>query len=179
VTLRGKTNDASPISAGLFVAENLTIPFSAPAVGGAIAGDLSYSAQRGKRLGGELYWATTAGETVLNPDGAPYRAPAPGSPAISLKNGDATFADVNAAFSVTMPTRLAASNTFVFAQPGEALPALLVDPATGLVSGSFVHPDSKKRVQIRGIVNQLTNSALGVILGDSVGGMSIQPHIDR
>ena len=76
-----------------------------------------------------------------------------------------------------MPARLNSLNTFVFPTPGNALPVLSVDPLTGFFHGSYIHPATHKNTIIRGVVNQLTNSAGGVISGKTPGGITILPLV--
>jgi hypothetical protein len=138
-------------------------------------GTLNYSSQRGARIGGDLEWLTSSLTATASADGSPFIEYAPGFPAISVPLGMAYFADVNPDFSVALPVVLNDANQFVFSGSGTPLPVLAVDPRTGLIAGHYVHPGTRVRTQIRGIVNQSANTAAGVILGRPRGGFSVGP----
>lgn len=177
-TLRGRSGDGARIAVGLRFANDLSLPFQTPlAVDGGIVGTLNFLSQRGRRITGKLGWISSSTSTVVSADGTPYVVPAPGAPALLLPAGDMYIADPNPDFSFATPVRLNTANQFVFPTPGPALPTLSVDPLIGLVRGSYVHPETHRIVQVRGAVNQLTNSAAGVTLGEKAGGFTITRHI--
>jgi hypothetical protein len=49
------------------------------------------------------------------------------------------------------------------------VPTLSIDPATGLMSGSFLHPNGAT-IELLGIVDQLDRSGAGYFLGPQTGG---------
>ena len=174
VTLRGRAGDGTLIRASLCVANDETMPFSTPLSGsGSIAGALNYRTEQGRQIDGELNWVSDGFTGPVSAGGAPYKAPAIGTSAIVLPLGMATFTDANPSDTLTMSVRLNSKNAFVFPAPGNALPVLSVDPLTGFFHGSYIHPATHKNTIIRGVVNQLTNSAGGVISGKTPGGITI------
>ncbi len=174
VTLRGRSGDGALIRAGLCVANDETMPFSTPlSESGSIAGMLNYQTQTGRQIDGELSWVSDSFTGPVNAEGAPYKAPAIGTSAIVLPLGMARFTDANPSDTLTMSVRLNSQNAFVFPAPSNALPVLSVDALTGFFHGSYIHPATNKTTIIRGVVNQRTNSAAGVISGKTSGGITI------
>jgi hypothetical protein len=175
--LVGKTSDGTSINAGLRVAEDTSIPFYTP-VGdsGTLVGAMNYVSQRGRRINGNLHWFSGSIDEQTSAEGAPFSAPRPGSPVFLLPNGEGIF--IHRAPSPTFFTgaTLSPLNKFVFSTPGIAAPVLVVDPKTGLVTGSYTHPETRKRVKLHGVVNQLTNTATGIITGESPGGFTVGPR---
>ncbi len=172
--LSGRNSDGSLLAGGFYMADDLSLPVSSRlADDGALSGTLQTILQRGRRISGNLLWQTSALTAQIVTDGAPFFNYAPRLPAISLQIGTAYFTDVNPDHSVTLPVSLNTRNQFVFTGPSG--PTLTVDALTGLIFGSYTHPGTGLRTQIRGIVNQSTNTAAGVILGQPRGGFSVGP----
>ena len=174
VKLSGRAGDGARLSSGLRVANDLSLPFSSPlAVDGGIVGTLTYSPQPARRILGDLNWVSAALSTTLSANASPYTVPREGTAAIPLTSGVARFTDSNPDQSFTMPARLDSRNHFVFSAPGTTRPSMLVDPKTGIIRGSYLNPETGQRIGVRGIVDQLTNSASGVILSEVRGGFTI------
>ncbi len=49
--------------------------------------------------------------------------------------------------------------------------AFAIDPATGFIKGSFIHPNTGKAVAIFGVASQADDTAAGYFLGPDVGGL--------
>ena len=174
--LNGRNSDGSLLTGGFLMADDFSLPLSSALDdGGLLFGTLSYSSQRGARIGGDLQWVAATLDATVPADGAPFIEYAPGFPAISVPLGTAYFTDVNPDHSVTLPVILNDVNQFVFSGAATPLPVLAVDPRTGLIAGHYVHPGTGTRTQIRGVVNQSTNTAAGVILARPRGGFSVGP----
>jgi hypothetical protein len=170
----GRASNGWPISASLIMDDNLRLPFYTPVGESAtVAGALNYTSQRAPRIAGEVRWVGENLDSTNPAEAAPYRIPRMGFSAIFLSAGEATFVDKNASLNFTTPVALNNANRFIFSTPGTALPSMIVSPKNGLVSGSYIHSESGKRVQVRGVVNQSTNSAAGISLNDAPGGFTI------
>lgn len=174
ISFAGHASDGSPISGGTQMANEGLVPFYTPLKGGSISGLLHYTSQSGLRFNSNLAWYTDTLSTALPIEVVPYVVPTSGS-VISLASGLAQFSDVDPDLLYESSVRLTSGNRFVFANPGAALPVLSVHRASGLLKGSIVLPGGGARVQLRGVVNQVSGNAAGIRLSETPGGFSINP----
>ncbi|MCU1295660.1 MAG: hypothetical protein JWP08_4510, partial [Bryobacterales bacterium] len=70
-----------------------------------------------------------------------------------------------------------AASRFVFDSPGSENIQLAIDPATGIVSGTFIHP-VQGLTKIRGIAEQRINRVYGFFSGKGgTGSLTVREHI--
>jgi hypothetical protein len=102
---------------------------------------------------------------------SPYVPPAPGEAVLALPNGLLALDGGGLVERIEKTVSLDATHVFTVALPGSEGLTLRVDPATGLLRGSFQHPLDGETA-LRGIVDQLEQTARGYFPG---GALSIDP----
>ncbi|MEN9649194.1 MAG: hypothetical protein RL094_161 [Candidatus Parcubacteria bacterium] len=171
VTLVGKLPDNTPISqGGALATDNSFRVFTRPGRKGVIAGFVAFEATTTKDLSGDLYWNKPANEKAKQyPQGFAASLSAEGSryvaepwtqscpPAsLSLERGN-LLSEINRSLTGT-------PKGFVVQNPGgEGLQ--LKRTSRGLVTGSFVHPLTNKRVPLRGVLLQKSGGGGGYFVG--------------
>ena len=141
---------------------------------GSLSGLVSFATQHGVRGIGDLVWSRPdlevpgfAGDVQMN--ASPYIPPSAGEPAIDFPGGTLTLAAGDLPAQLNKMVSLNTTNVFVVSPDlGEQL-TLRIDPATGLMSGSFLHANGAM-IELLGIVDQLDRSGAGYFLGPQTGG---------
>jgi hypothetical protein len=170
----GELADGTPWSKGPRLRDDLALPlYVAVQRGtGSFSGWLAFTTQRGVRGNGEFFWSKAksfAGFGEMK--GSPYAPPAPGEAVLALPSGLLTLDGGGLVESIAKTVSLDATHVFTVAPPGSEGLNLRVDPATGLLRGSFQHPLDGETA-LRGIVDQLEQTARGYFPG---GALSIDP----
>ncbi len=94
-------------------------------------------------------------------------------------NGDADvdFTGGDLVNPISLTATVSTKNKVVFVSAPSDLHPKLTIAATGLVSGSFIHPVSKKPTAIKGVVFQKQSRAAGYFLGPTQSGsIDVAPH---
>ena len=101
--------------------------------------------------------------------------PRPATQLIHLTNGTLTLEGPGYSNSITGVTVLA-TGALKIPAPNTDRVAVALNPSTGLMAGSFVHPQTRKVVAIRGVVLQDAGKAQGYfVVGNQVGQVSFGP----
>jgi len=152
---------------------------------GAIYGWITFQTDPGRGLQGDLQWFKPSAITgPLYPagftaqasiSGALYHAPNAGERLFDWTNGLVVLAGGNLGFALTNHVQLDANQRLVVAN-NDAQLKITIALATGSVRGSFIHPVTHQRVNLRGTVE----SSLGLIGGlfqgtDQTGSLLIVP----
>jgi hypothetical protein len=172
----GKLPDGTAWSRTSWMRDDLAVPLYVPLYErtGSLSGLVSFATQHGVRGIGDLVWSRPdlevpgfAGDVQMT--ASPYTPPSAGEPAIDFPDGTLTLTDGDLPAQLNKVASLNATNVFV-ASPdlGEQL-TLKIDAATGLLSGSFLHPNGAT-AELLGIVDQLDRSGAGYFLGPQTGG---------
>ena len=172
VTVAGKLGDGTPFTGGTPLTLASRSLLSTPLYGGtgSIFGWLTFSTNQSNSLAGELAWFAPAGSVSpswLTLSGSRYMAPTSGAPdarVLNWTNGVAVLKGGNLVTALTNRVVLTTSNTFLVVTGTEEL-ELGIDPPTGLVQGSFLHPVTQLPVRLRGAVIQSRNRIGGYFPG--------------
>jgi hypothetical protein len=108
---------------------------------------------------------------------AAYTPPPAGTAAIDLQAGKLVLEGGGLEVRIEKTVSLGDDNVFAInGDTGESI-LLQVDPATGVLDGSFVFPGGAA-TKLRGIVDQLGGTAAGYFSGPQIGGsLEIEPVI--
>jgi len=182
VLVKGALADGTPLAQKAFVAANGQWPFFANLYKGKgsafgwltvadtptndLSGLLLWTKKEG--VGGPLYRAGFTNE--VSTLGSRYVQPAKGTPVLSLSNAVVVLSDGNLSNAVTTTVVFSPLNTITVAAPNPEQLALTVSAATGLLNGSFVHPQTFRKTSIRGVVLEKQNLAGGYFLGTNESG---------
>jgi hypothetical protein len=182
VLVKGALADGTPLVQKAFVAANGQWPFFANLYKGKgsalgwltvantptndISGLLLWTKKEG--VAGSLYQVAFTNE--VSTLGSRYVQPAKGIPVLSLSNAVVVLSDGNLSNPVTASVVLSPLNTMTVAAPNPEQLALTVSAATGLLNGSFVHPETLRKISIRGVVLEKQNLAGGYFLGTNESG---------
>jgi hypothetical protein len=110
---------------------------------------------------GSLYQAPTGSQSVL-PDLGPMSDQ--GNALVELSGGGLPVPGIR------LPVHLTPSHTVRVVTLGPEALSLVIRPATGLWSGSFVHPMTRRRVPVTGVIFQKTSTGAGFLLGPGESG---------
>ncbi|MES2572690.1 MAG: hypothetical protein V4710_21885, partial [Verrucomicrobiota bacterium] len=148
---------------------------------GSLSGILYFSLQRGQRGDGQLVWClpktSEAISSKLEVNALPYEAPASGEPALFFTRALLELKDGGLVLPVEKFGTLNGENRFIFETPQPEAVQLAIDPATGIVSGTFVHP-LHGLTKLRGIARQNLNRIDGFFVGQSgTGSMHLSERI--
>ena len=116
------------------------------------------------------------GFRIVNADflGSTFTAPASGSPALNFpnppNNGVLTLQEGSLLNDIVRTVTYSAANRITITNPGTERIALVVDPITGFLSGTFTHPVSRTSTALSGIIFDKLNIAVGRFQGSSVPG---------
>ena len=112
----------------------------------------------------------------MNISAPQYIAPKVGERVIQLDTGWISLEAGGLTESLIKNTALGADNSFTFTPPGADAVALTVNPANGVVRGSFIHPNTQELMTLRGVVDQRYNTVNGFFLnGENAGTLLITP----
>ena len=111
--------------------------------------------------------------------GSFYTAPAPGTSALPgfpdvTDNGRLTLQEGSLLNDISRTLTYSSRNKITITNPGTERLALEVDPKTGFVSGTFVHPVSARRTDLGGVIFSKQNIIVGRFQGTSVPGVNPQ-----
>jgi hypothetical protein len=112
----------------------------------------------------------------MNISAPQYTAPQAGEPVLQLGNGWISLEAGGLTESLIKNAALGADNSFTFTPPGTDAVTLSINPANGVVRGSFIHPNTQELMTLRGVVDQRYNTVNGFFLnGDNAGTLLITP----
>ena len=121
------------------------------------------------------------GFRVIDADffGSKYVPPAKGVRALDgfqdvVNNGRVTIQQGSLLADIVRPLTYTAKNKITISNPGVDELALAIDPETGTLSGSFIHPVSGDATRIKGVLFQKTDMSFGRFQGSSVPGVNPQ-----
>ena len=147
---------------------------------GSIFGWLTVADTGGSDVSGQLLWTKATGvagayypsgfvsESTVK--GSRYAAPIPGARVISVTNGVVLLAGGNLGAVTTNAVILDELNK-IAVDPGSTNKlALKVATSSGLISGSFTHPQTLKKSTLKGVLLQRQNLGIGFFLGTNQSG---------
>ncbi len=126
---------------------------------------------------GNAVWVKPAAIDKFNPEGFTnqvavsgntYLPPALGTHVLNLTNATVTLQDGNLATPLVASATLSNNNLFTLSGTNGIKLTLL--SASGLVNGTFIHPQTRLTTAIKGIVLQNSNSIQGFFLGTNQSG---------
>jgi hypothetical protein len=175
--LAGALADGTPWSAtGSLDNESGLVIYTALYKGtGSISGRLGFTLQRGARADGQFVWClpktktTEAISVVIDANALLYEAPVSGRSALDFIRARLDLVEGGLESPIEKFGTLGADNRFVLEAPGAENVQLSIDPATGLVSGTFVHPRYGV-TKLRGIAKQHLNQIFGFFTGKGGSG---------
>ncbi len=163
------------------------VPSSAPA-GSSVSGVITFRSTDVSDLDGTLAWTRgprldapvyPAGFAAQLPcAGSRYVRPAAGLEALEAPPGAATagFGGGDLPQGLNVPVILDQAGKAAMVTPGPAAVSLVINPCSGIVSGSFVQPGGGDMQVVSGVVLQKQNSAFGYFRGsDACGAFSLLP----
>lgn len=151
---------------------------------GSVWGWLQFS--NGKPVG-DFSWIKTDGASnyiypvgftsVLEVVGSPYSPPAKGVRALPITNGMATFSDGNLAGPMAWSVNWS-SNNAITVSAGLVKPTFTLAAKTGLLKGTFPHPQlGDARVSFGGVLMQNQTNAVGTFVGtNQSGSLQVNPN---
>jgi len=147
---------------------------------GSIFGWLTLADAEGSDVSGQLLWTKPAGVagvyhpsgfvTELGTKGSRYEVPAPGTRVLNVSNGVVRLTGGNLSEGTTDDMVLTELNKFIAGPTVTNRLALKVTTSSGLMSGSFTHPQTLKKSTIKGVVLQKQNAGSGFFLGTNQSG---------
>jgi hypothetical protein len=188
--------DGTPYSALGYVANDGTLAIfcvpSGSSRGSALTGLLTFRATDVSDVDGTLTWTKGASapavfypagfSAALPCVGSRYAAPAPtsGLQAMDVTTGAATaaFGAGNLSQALTVPVVINQADRATMSTPGAPNLNFVINPATGMVSGTFVMPDGNLIRAVRGVVIQKQQTAFGYFRGvNQCGYFSLAPGV--
>ncbi len=118
--------------------------------------------------GGKNYLTGFTNETLAL--GSRYVAPAKGVAALVWSNGVALLEQGNLIVPLTNSMTLSTANKFTITSTNTSRLALSLTASSGLLIGSFVHPDTLKKSAIKGVILQKQAQGGGFFLGTNQSG---------
>ena len=111
--------------------------------------------------------------------GSLYEAPAAGTSALpsfgsTPDNGRLTLQEGSLLNDISRTLTYSAANRITITNPGIERPNLAVNPKTGFVSGTFIHPVSSLRTDLSGVIFKKKDIIVGRFQGSSVSGVNPQ-----
>jgi hypothetical protein len=192
ISLKGKLADGTAYTAASKLRAdgtcNVMLPLAYPKkAAGFVVGSLLFGDQTLTDSTGTLRWVkpATSGsfhpagfDTSLDFEAAIYTPPASSTPVLTFSSDTlATLSDGGLTEDITKGLTVSAKNAVVVNEKGDDKLALKIAPATGLLTGSFVHPGKRGSTKIEGVIYQKNNrGASGFFAGPATGGLiEIQP----
>ena len=149
---------------------------------GSVLGWIHFVSTETNNVSGDVSWIKSAGvKDKFFPAGFTNDVVLSGShftsanhvPVLNFSNGILTWSDGN--LSVPFVSSVTLNKNKIIAPASSAKTSLTINAGSGLVSGSFIHPETNKRTAIKGVVLQQQNIAEGFFLGrDSSGTMALE-----
>ena len=128
-------------------------------------------------LAGNAFWVKLASIDRFNSEGftnrvvvsgSAYTPPAPGTRVLNLTNAAVTLAEGNLAAPLVAAAVLSNNNQFTLSGTNGIKLTLL--SASGLVNGTFIHPQTRLTTAIKAVVLQNNNTIQGFFLGTNQSG---------
>jgi hypothetical protein len=143
---------------------------------GSLSGELQFGGRRDFGRGsGDLFWSRPGSneaeglDVPLESRASPYTPPATGEPAISISSGVLRIEGGDLLEAISKRADVDAAGNLVFKPDEPDKVRLKIDRASGLVTGSFLHPELGSRA-IKGVVHQQGNRVLGYFPGNTTSG---------
>jgi hypothetical protein len=182
VTFKGRLGEGTAVTQKVPLAANGQWAFYVTLHKGAgsILGWLTLADTGSSDVSGLLLWTKPAGiygalyptgfVCEVTTTGSRYVAPLAGSRVINLSNAVVRLEGGNLAESSTHAVYLSESNKVTPFSPGTNLLTISLSTSSGLISGSFIHPQSLKKSVIKGALLQRQNVGSGYFLGTNQSG---------
>jgi hypothetical protein len=182
VTFKGRLGEGTPVTQKGLIEANGQWAFYVPLHkgGGSILGWLTLADTGSSDVSGLLLWTKPAGVTgSLYPTGfvsdvttigSRYVAPASGSRALNLSNSVIRLEGGNLAAPLTQDVFLNEFNKVTLLSTGTNHLAISLSTSSGLISGSFINPQTLKKSLIKGALLQKQNFGSGYFLGTNQSG---------
>ncbi|MEO5804821.1 MAG: delta-60 repeat domain-containing protein [Verrucomicrobiota bacterium] len=190
VDLKGKVNFRGVLGDGTIIRQSATVSsngnwplyVSLYHGRGVLLGWLTFTNEPDSDLRGEnVAWTKLPGATpkfyangfslVGTVVGSLYVPPSSGSPPVDWTSGSVAFAGGNLAGSLSNAVALGANNKFVITSTNKTVVNLV--NSSGLLNGSFIHPNTGKRTAFKGALLQKQQLGSGVFLGTNESGYFI------
>lgn len=176
-----KLADDTSASQGTMVANAGVWPVYIPLYGGkgSVLGWLSFTNSSDTRCAGELRWIKAPHSGGKNYPGgfatkvpiiASSFAPTAAGLGIDLNNYELVFDGAKIYSAVSDQLTTITGNTINFSQVSASTGTLTADPTTGQFSGTFIHPITKLKTPIKGIVLQEQGEAAGYFISGKLSG---------
>ncbi len=181
IQLGASLADGTPATQGSSVANSGEWPLYIPLYGnkGSMLGWLSFTNSPGTRCAGNLRWIKPPGAGGKNYQGGfATKVPVIGSTFVPQASGlgiDVSHYSVvldGAKIFTPLSNQITNStgNSIKFTQTGASGGALTAKPGTGQFSGTFVHPVTKLKTPIKGVVLQNQGEAAGYFISGNLSG---------
>lgn len=182
VTFSGGLGEGTPVTQKLPLASNGQWAFYVPLHKGkgSILGWLTLADTGSSDVSGLLLWTKPAGVAgTLYPTGfvnevttigSRYIAPASGIRALNFSNSVVRLEGGNLAAPLTQDVSLNGFNKVTLLSAGTNKLAITLSTSSGLISGSFVNPQTLKKSVIKGVLLQKQNFGSGYFLGTNQSG---------
>jgi Immunoglobulin domain/Divergent InlB B-repeat domain/Bacterial Ig domain len=106
----------------------------------------------------------------LTAQGSRYTVPGYGVPVLSLSNAVVLLKGGNLVSPMTNDVVLTPLNKVIFVSTNTQKLALTLSTSSGLISGSFINPQTLKKSSIKGVILQKQNAGAGFFLGTNQSG---------
>ncbi len=183
IRLKGTLADGTEINQNVNLSKNGQWPLYVPLYHGkgSILSWVTFTNRETSSFEGNLNWIKTPvpgrnyqggftnHSTVL---GSSYLVPTNGVRVLDLTNGVVTLSSDNLSSAITNDVTLTDAN-LITVTSGTNLLKLNVSLPTGLVTGTFVHPETKATSPIKGVVLQQQNTAMGFFISDKQSGSMV------
>lgn len=191
IRFKGKLGDATAVSQGVSVSKDGFWPFHARPYkkGGSVLGWLGFGANGGPAIDGGLHWFKLPdsrpnqryplGFSALIPvEGSKYQRPPRNTRVLPFadetENGRFEVSEGNLA-TVPAPKLVTLGKNNKVTYAGDEKFGMSIDVKTGLSSGSFLDPSTRKPRKFSGAVLQERNMGAGVFIGNSaVGAVTLE-----
>jgi len=191
-TISGVLADGQTFSASVRVTENGHLNlFAAPYAGkGMLTGTLEFHEQNVSDVAGPLYWARPANakapafaagfNTQTVAVGSRYTAPTAGQAVVPVSAGEnntsLALGDGGLQETVVQPATLAPSNALIITTPSVTGLTAKLSSTTGIFTGKFVHPVTRKSTSFRGAILQKQGAGFGFfVAGADTGYATFAP----
>ena len=191
-TISGVLADGQTFSASVKVTENGRLNlFAAPYAGkGMLTGTLQFHEENVSDVAGTIYWVRPANakaaafaagfNTQTVAVGSRYTAPAKGEAVVPVNSGEnntsLALGDGGLQQTVVQPATLAPSNALIITTPAVTGLTAKLSPATGIFTGKFVHPVTRKSTSFRGAILQKQGAGFGFfVAGADTGYATFAP----
>jgi len=119
-------------------------------------------------MAGAFYAAGFAREITAR--GSRYTVPAKGAPVLDFSNGLVVLEGGNLTSQMAKDVVLTPLNKVTLVSTNTDKLALTLSTSSGLISGSFINPQTLKKSPIKGVILQKQNAGAGYFLGTNQGG---------